>query len=172
MKHYVALLRGINVGGHNIKMQELRACFESLKFVEVKTFLNSGNVRFRTDEARDKLKVITEAALSQAFNYEAKVQLYDLERLREIIEAYPYKPDSAAQHDYVVFFENGLEEEIVKEKFQLEKTEKISAGDGVVYWQVDKGSTLSSLFSKQLTKSKYKIFNTNRNLRTLNKIVI
>jgi hypothetical protein len=44
-------------------------------------------------------------------------------------------------------------------------------GDGVIYWRVDQGQTLRSSFGKTLSKSKYKSFNTNRNINTLQKIL-
>lgn len=51
MKRYIAFLRGINVGGKNkIPMSELKAGFEELSLVEVKTYLNSGNVIFSSDD--------------------------------------------------------------------------------------------------------------------------
>ena len=51
MKRYVALLRGINIGGKNkVSMAELKKGFEKLAFEEVKTYLNSGNVIFSSDE--------------------------------------------------------------------------------------------------------------------------
>ena len=51
MIRYIALLRGINVGGKNkISMQKLKECFEELSFCEVKTYLNSGNVIFSTSK--------------------------------------------------------------------------------------------------------------------------
>ena len=51
MKRYVALLRGINISGKNkVPMSELKKCFEKLAFEEVKTYLNSGNVIFSSNE--------------------------------------------------------------------------------------------------------------------------
>ena len=51
MKRYIAFLRGINISGKNkIPMAELKACFEELGFLEVRTYLNSGNVIFSSDE--------------------------------------------------------------------------------------------------------------------------
>ena len=51
MKRYVALLRGINISGKNkLSMAELKKGFEKLAFEEVKTYLNSGNVIFSSDE--------------------------------------------------------------------------------------------------------------------------
>ena len=51
MKRYIALLRGINISGKNkVPMAELKKGFETLAFEEVKTYLNSGNVIFSSDE--------------------------------------------------------------------------------------------------------------------------
>jgi len=46
MTRYIAFLRAINVGGHTVKMDTLRALFESLGFLNVETFIASGNVLF------------------------------------------------------------------------------------------------------------------------------
>jgi uncharacterized protein (DUF1697 family) len=54
---------------------------------------------------------------------------------------------------------------------ELGPQERVAAGEGVVYWRVDKGSTLKSNFAKLLTKAKYRDFNTNRNLNTLRKLL-
>ena len=53
MPRYVALLRAVNVGGRVVKMDQLRALFEAMKFKHVETFIASGNVVFdaRTDDA-------------------------------------------------------------------------------------------------------------------------
>ena len=49
MTTYIAFLRGINVGAHNrMKMDELRALFESLDYDDVETYIQSGNVVFET----------------------------------------------------------------------------------------------------------------------------
>ncbi len=55
MPVYVALLRGINLGGHKkIKMQELRASLTAMGFAEVKTYIQSGNVVFKAAKISDK----------------------------------------------------------------------------------------------------------------------
>ncbi|MEH2954953.1 DUF1697 domain-containing protein [Candidatus Merdisoma sp. JLR.KK011] len=59
MKRYIALLRGINISGKNkVPMAELKKGFETLAFVEVKTYLNSGNVIFSSDE--DNIRKLTD----------------------------------------------------------------------------------------------------------------
>jgi uncharacterized protein (DUF1697 family) len=90
--------------------------------------------------------------------------------LRKIIESNPFSGAPADYHQYVIFFENGLEKDFVSE-VQEAKGEKTKAGKGVVYWKVKKGMTLQSQRGKLLTRPKYKNFNTNRNIRTLEKIV-
>ena len=69
---YVALLRGINVGGKNIiKMTDLKTCVESLGLENVETYIQSGNVLFRTGEADQvHLESRLEEALSAAFHYD------------------------------------------------------------------------------------------------------
>ncbi len=74
MTRYAALLRGINVGGINIKMADLRSTFVDLGFENVKTVLASGNVLFDSD--RDDvpaLKSEIESGLRAEFHYEAWV---------------------------------------------------------------------------------------------------
>jgi uncharacterized protein (DUF1697 family) len=59
---YIALLRGINVGGnHKVEMKNLKALFESLGFSDVSTYINSGNVIFESNEERSVVleKIIT-----------------------------------------------------------------------------------------------------------------
>jgi uncharacterized protein (DUF1697 family) len=70
----------------------------------------------------------------------------------------------------VIFFENGLEKDFAKETADLED-EKVEAGSGVAYWKVQKGKTLQSSRGKLLAKAKYKNFNTNRNINTLQRIL-
>lgn len=168
---YVALLRGVNVGGRTIKSAELVKCFEGLGFTNVKSVLQSGNVIFESSEPDSaKLKSEVEVALQTTFNYPAKAQIVSIDNLQQIIANYPFGTAGESQHDYVIFMESDLEKEITKEPCQLQAGEKVAAGQGVVYWRIDKGQTLKSNFAKLLTKAKYKSFNTNRNLRTLRKL--
>lgn len=67
----IAFLRAINVGGHNVKMERLRALFAQLGFDAVETFIASGNVVFETDAAPDAaLEATIEAHLKAALGYE------------------------------------------------------------------------------------------------------
>lgn len=151
-------------------MAELKAYCEKIGLSKVITVLQTGNVVFESDLPADKLKRQIEEMLTESFGYPAKAQVLTIDALRKILAAYPFGTAGAAQHDYVIFVENGLETELVHESYELSSGEQVRAGDGVVYWRVDKGSTLRSAFAKQLAKTKYKDFNTNRNLKTLQKV--
>jgi uncharacterized protein (DUF1697 family) len=91
MGQYVALLRGINVGGKNlIKMPELKARFEELGFQNVATYIQSGNVLFESDERSvAQLTQRIEETLSTSFNYPASVVLRSRSQLRNIVERAP-----------------------------------------------------------------------------------
>lgn len=169
MPKSVGLLRGINVGGRNIKMAELKACLEKAGLNGVKTVLQTGNVVFESGANASKLKGLIESALTSNFNYPAKAQVISMDDLQKIIKDYPFTAKEGF-HSYVVFMENDLEAALVAEAGR-QLGEKVEQGQGVVYWQVARGDTLKSPFAKLLTKSKYKDFNTNRNLNTLNKII-
>jgi uncharacterized protein (DUF1697 family) len=169
MAKYVAFLRGVNVGGRIVKMAELNACLEAAGFSDVKTYLQSGNVVFESDKSQAALKAELETLLSKTFNYPAKVQVVAIAKLKEIIKDNPFSNAPADYHQYVIFIENSLETQLVAEAGK-QLGEQVQAGDGVVYWKVKKGETLKTPFAKLLTKSKYKEFNTNRNINTLQKI--
>jgi uncharacterized protein (DUF1697 family) len=171
MKRWVALLRGVNVGGRTIRMAELRKALEDLGLENVETVLQSGNVRFESGLTAKKLQDQIESGLTKRFGYDAHVQVIERARLQQVIDAYPFGTAGADSHDYVIFIEGGLGNDLAAETAGLADNEKVAAGRGVVYWRVDKGSTLQSAFGKLLTKTKYRDFNTNRNLRTLRKLV-
>jgi len=91
MSRYVALLRGINVGGKNlIKMTALQACFEEHGFGEVSTYIQSGNVLFAAREASAaKLTARIEGILSAAFGYRASVVLLTHAQMRAVVDGAP-----------------------------------------------------------------------------------
>jgi uncharacterized protein (DUF1697 family) len=169
MTDYVALLRGVNVGGVNIKMADLAEVVRGLGYTDVKTVLASGNVRFTTADAASATKQTLESALRERFGYEAWVHVLTVEAIRQIIAAYPY-PRSAERHAYVVF---AVKPEVRAELLAVHldpAVEQAEAGDGVIYWSVPKGSTLDSAMGKAQSKASYKPWITTRNLNTLEKL--
>lgn len=89
---YIALLRGINVGGHTVRMQELRPLFEGLGLEKVRTYIQSGNVFFSTRETNPgALTRRIERRLEEALGYEAAVFLRTLPEFEAILAAAPFQ---------------------------------------------------------------------------------
>src|SRR5207249_12242038 len=92
----ISMLRGVNVGGHNkIKMDALRALYESLKLRDAQTYVQSGNVIFRSDE-RDIARIAKriEAGIERTFVFRPAVILRTAAEMREVIARSPF----AKQH--------------------------------------------------------------------------
>jgi uncharacterized protein (DUF1697 family) len=88
---YVALLRGINVGGNNlIKMLDLRSSFASMGFSDVQTYIQSGNVVFSSKQTnKPKLTALIEKALSDAFSYESRVVVISGVEMERVVSQAP-----------------------------------------------------------------------------------
>ena len=88
---WLALLRGINVGGRNvIRMAELRSCFEAEGFRDVVTYIQSGNVIFRSaSSGPGVLTARIEEMLATSFGYRAKITLRSRDQMRAVVEGAP-----------------------------------------------------------------------------------
>jgi uncharacterized protein (DUF1697 family) len=90
MTTYVALLRGINVGGKNlIRMPALKACFEENGFEDVSTYIQSGNVLFSTPGRAAKLTDRIEAMLAEAFDYVPTVVVRSRRQMQGVVAGAP-----------------------------------------------------------------------------------
>ena len=107
MKRYIAFLRAINISGKNkIPMVELKKCFETLGFTEVKTYLNSGNVIFSSDE--DSPVGLTnriEAMIKEQFGLDVPVYVISKEGLEDILQNAPdwWGNDNKEIYDNLIF---------------------------------------------------------------------
>lgn len=173
MSKWVVLLRGINVGGINITMADLRAALVAAGFTDVTTVLATGNVTLWSESGGAALKASVEKVLSDTFGYEAWVIVLDEPTLRAVVDAFPFDAERDGWHPYVVFCIDGQH---LAELGSVAETldpavERAEVGDGVLYWTVVKGGTTSSVFGKATAKARYKPTTTTRNLRTLVKIL-
>lgn len=172
MTQYAAFLRGINVGKIRIKMADLKASFEEMELTNVKTFLQTGNVVFETKISPTALKSKIESTLTQQYQYEANVLLYRIDDLKDIIAAYPFQDDPQF-HRYAAFISDEKARlQLLQEAENFDwNDEKIAPGKAVIYWQVQKGKTVDSVFGKITAKPFYKKILTTRNLNTLEKMI-
>jgi uncharacterized protein (DUF1697 family) len=166
---YVALLRGINVGGNNIiKMESLKHVFENEGFTFVSTFIQSGNVIFQSgSQNKEELTAHIESMLSKAFKYTSKVVLRSEKELHKILFHVPdmWKTDEDLRC-YILFVKEPLTaEEVIKEIELKEGIDFVSIGEGVVYLSTKMEGLTKSKFSKFIGKKTYKDV-TMRNYKT------
>jgi len=139
MIQYVALLRGINVGGNNlIKMTALKACFEALGFENVRTYIQSGNVLFITQGAgQADLTGQIEAALSKTFSYSSRVVLRSHPEMKAVVDHAPadFGSDPAAYRYDVIFLKGAVAAaEAMQSGTQKDGVDQAYAGEGVLYF--------------------------------------
>ena len=172
MTRYAAFLRGVNVGGVNMKMGDVAAALTDAGFTDVKTILASGNVVLDSGTTAAKVRTKAEAALRKAFGYEAWVLVYDLTTVGAVAGDYPFEAEVDGYQSYVTFVSDpAVLDELAALADDAGPEEKIARGDGVLYWQVPKNSTLDSTIGKTMGKKRYKSSTTTRNLRTLAKVL-
>jgi uncharacterized protein (DUF1697 family) len=172
MTRFAAFLRGVNVGGVNLKMAEVASALSDAGFTEVRTVLATGNVLLESKSGVAAVRKKAEAVLREKFGYDAWVLAYDIDTVRAIDEAYPFEREVDGYQSYVTFVTDAkVLGELAALADDAGKDEKIARGKGVVYWQVPKGSTLDSTIGKTMGKARYKSSTTTRNLRTLAKVL-
>ena len=139
MTRYVALLRGINVGGKNlIKMPALKAAFENDGFENVSTYIQSGNVLFDSpDSSSPQLTKRIEKMLAEAFDYVPTVIVRNRRQMRGIVDRSPKGFGSQpAKYRYdVIFLKEPLTAKAaVKHVPTNPAVDAAQAGSGVLYF--------------------------------------
>ena len=139
MTTYVALLRGINVGGKNlIRMPALKACFEDNGFDDVATYIQSGNVLFASSETRNAaLTGRIEAMLSESFDYLPTVVVRSRKQMRAIVDGAPKgfgsRPDEY-RYDAIFLKEPLTAKKAIGEVPTNPAVDTAHAGTGVLYF--------------------------------------
>jgi uncharacterized protein (DUF1697 family) len=175
MPRYVALLRGINVGGNNlIEMTALKACFEKQGFADVVTYIRSGNVLFSASASgAAKLAVGIETALTAAFNYEASVVLRSEKDMRAVVSRAPAgfgaQPDKY-RYD-VIFLKPPLTAAAALKDVPMKPgVDQAHAGPGVLYFSRLAARATSSRLGNVAAMPMYKRM-TIRNWNTTTKLL-
>lgn len=112
---HVSLLRGINVGGHNlIPMARLRAIYESIDCEDVTTYLHSGNVVYRRTRSQGRVAAEVEAAIAEEFGFGIRVLGRTHAALQRIFETDPF-PDAEPARRLVLFLESAPAPAVAKD---------------------------------------------------------
>ncbi len=170
---YVALLRGINVGGRTlVKMADLKVCFEDLGFGAVSTYIASGNVLFESDEGDAAgLATTIEAAIERRFELPVKVVVLDRRSYTRIVKAIPqpWIGDGSLRAN-VAFVRRGTDAgEVVRGLEPDPAVEEVKAIKGAILWATRRDALNRSVMRKLIAGAAYKEL-TVRNLNTTLKL--
>jgi uncharacterized protein (DUF1697 family) len=135
-KRYVALLRGINVGGRNpVAMADLRAAFESEGYDAVSTYIQSGNVLFESDDPSGSLEAKVEAMLERRLGIPLVVVVRSHRQLRNVVDRAPKGFGTDTYHSDVIFLKGRLSSRQAMRVVELrEGVDRAWPGSGVLYF--------------------------------------
>jgi uncharacterized protein (DUF1697 family) len=176
MTCYISILRGINVGGQKqIRMDDLKALYESMKFKDVITYIQSGNVIFKTDikKSIDEISGLIEKAIYLKDKFHVPLIIRPVEEMFQIVAANPFLDEDGIKTDkiHVTFLSEKpkfINSEIINhldfspDRFKIIEKE--------IYLYCPEGYGKSKL-SNNFFESKLKVTATTRNWSTVNKLV-
>lgn len=137
---YVALLRGVNVGGNGkVPMVQLKQVFEQTGMERVSTYINSGNVIFVSQLSIDQLVPMLEAALQTAFGFYIKVLVRSHRSMQAIIKAIPSDwANNAIMKCDVMFLDGSVDNaNIVRQLTPNLTVDHLLYVPGAMLWSVD-----------------------------------
>lgn len=156
---YVALLRGINVGGRNIiAMADLREAFETDGYGAVGTYIQSGNVLFESDAPRGELESEIEPMLEHRFGVPLVVVLRSHDQLRSVVKKAPagFGADPGRYHSDAIFLKAPLTSRQAMRVVRLrEGVDEAWAGTGVLYFARLSERRVQSLMGKIVGTPEY-----------------
>ncbi|RAV22849.1 DUF1697 domain-containing protein [Paenibacillus contaminans] len=176
MNTYIALLRGINVSGQKlIKMAHLKEVFETMPFGRVRTYIQSGNVLFESDDRNtDELCVRIERKLKEVYGFDVSVVIRSVGDLDAIIARNPFLVDMLKDGEklYVSF----LSKEPAAEAMEKLMSYRSEADDfqiiGREVYLLSRQGYGKSLISNNFVEKKLGVIATTRNWETVNKLAV
>jgi uncharacterized protein (DUF1697 family) len=157
---WVALLRGVNVGGRNLmKMPALKACLEDEGFDRVETFIQSGNIVFRTARTSvSRLTVQLENAIERTFGISSRVVVVSRDRLKTVIDEAPaaWRSRSDLRRNIAFLRPPVTAAAALREVDARPGVDTVDAGKGVLYMTTTLRDAAKSRLPKIVTKPVYR----------------
>ncbi|MGH9083945.1 MAG: DUF1697 domain-containing protein [Acidimicrobiales bacterium] len=171
---YVALLRGINVGGRNlVGMADLRRCFEEQGYDEVSTYIQSGNVLFETEGPSRSLESDVETMLERHLGVPIRVMLRSHRQLNSVVarapDSFGATPDR--YHSDVIFLKDGLSPRKAMDLVELrDEVDQAWTGPRVLYFARLSARRTQSKMSRIVGTPEYQLM-TIRSWSTVTKLL-
>jgi uncharacterized protein (DUF1697 family) len=170
---YVALLRGINVGGNSkVEMSRLKAVFENLGCNDVATYINSGNVIFRDDRAASELTELIESAIAAEFGAPHRLLLRDHANLQKLCADTPddWVNDKTQKTDVLFLWEEVDDPDLLGNISWKPEIETVRYIDGALVWNIPREFATRASEVKLIGTELYKRM-TIRNVNTVRKLL-
>ncbi|HHY74489.1 MAG TPA: DUF1697 domain-containing protein [Bacillus bacterium] len=172
---YIALLRGINVGGKNkISMNDLKTCFVKAGFKNTMTYINSGNVIFDSEEENTlKLAKKCEEIIEKEFGFPISLALIDVNTLKEALEHAPtwWGTDPNSKHNTIFVIQPTTSKEVIEDVGELRpEYEQVYAFKDIIFWSAPLKTFSRTRWSKVVGKKSYQNI-TIRNANTTKKLL-
>ena len=158
---YVALLRGINVGGNNkVVMSELREQIAAEGFTNVRSYINSGNLLFEAgaDAPREDVTQAVEDLLARRYDFPIQLALLTAQDyLAQLDELPDWWHGEVARRD-ALFYTRGLDRSHVRERIEAMELgdEAVHFGEHAVFWgKFDEKSFLKTAYHKRLLREDF-----------------
>ena len=157
MTRYVAFLRGLNVGGHTVKMDALKKHFEAIGFENVSTFIASGNVIFESDKGKPAaLEEQIETALRRALGYDVATFLRTDAEVADIAAHKPFPRAKSKESDnlHIIFLKDTPSATFKRPILALSNDEDLLHFHGRELYWLRRGKLMdSTIDSKVFTKA-------------------
>ena len=176
MTKYISILRGINVGGKNkIQMSALKALYENLGFINIITYIQSGNIIFKneTNSLPKYFSKLIEEAIYEQYKLRVPVIIRTLEEMNHIISANPFLVESNIDIEklHITFLSELPEIGISDKMISLNlSSDRFKIREKEIYLYCPNGYGTSKL-SNNFFERKFKVTATTRNWKTVNKLV-
>ncbi|HEX5447781.1 MAG TPA: DUF1697 domain-containing protein [Candidatus Saccharimonadales bacterium] len=171
MTRYVALLRGINVGGKTkVEMPRLKKIFETVGCRNVITYINSGNVMFDDHRPAEELARLLENAIKKQFELAVPVVVRDQANIEMLVNKIPADWNNAEQRTEVMFLWDEVDRPDSAKQVKIDpKVEKLIYLPGALVWNIDRAHYKQGSGAKIIKSEFYKKM-TGRNINTVRKL--
>jgi uncharacterized protein (DUF1697 family) len=174
MKTYVALLRGINVGGHKkILMADLKAHLEELGWEGIQTYIQSGNIIFRwIDDNPGQIAQAIKQKLQDKYGFEVPTLVLDAGKLMNIINNNPFirDPETAHERLFVTFLLSAPRSDLARKLRELEQTNEQFVLDGEIIFLYYPDGYGSAMVNNNTFEKTLQVEATTRNWKTISKL--
>ena len=173
MRKYIALLRGINVGGHKkIKMAELREVLSSNGFQKVQTYIQSGNILFQSEKQTPlELSKNINQLIEESFGFQVPVLVLSAEDLPKILNNNSFEENTEDNHLFFTLLKTPPEPEKISrfKEYQFENEDFYFTE--VCVYLCFKGSYRNAKLNNNFIENKLGVEATTRNLKTMQKLL-